>query len=1010
MSKPLSPLRSHLLALLLFALLTGVMTYPLPLQAWDHIENYGDPLLNTWIVAWDVHQLMRDPLHLFQANNFHPYPNTLAYSENLLTTAVLSIPFLLLTGNPVWVHNFFLLLSFLLCGWAAYLLVYDQTRSWVGGLVAGIIYGFAHYRWGHISHLQLLSAQWLPLVLLCLRHFVRWGHRPRDAAMAAGFFVLQALSCIYYAFYTALAVLLYLVTTMKREAWGVRRMSTALHAILAVGAVLSILVPVALPYLEVRAQVGEFGLEAQSGARLVAWISAAEGTLLGGLPPFNAFGRRSEHTFFPGVVALALALWGVLHTSCKLQVTSCKSSNELSTFNFQPVTFTEKSFYLALIILAWMLSLGPELRLIGGRGPIFKPLPYAFLYHLPGFSAMRVPARLGLLVMLGIAVLAGWGAAEGSYRLQVTSYKLQVKSRKFLKLSTCNFQLVTLSVIALMVVSYCPAPLHLRPIAVGSEVPLVYRWLAAQTPGSAIVELPSASSIWFLKNGVSPQRLARQQYFSVYHWQPMIMGYSGLYPPLFREHIDYLLHFPSHEGLAYLRGLDVRYIIIHWDELSKEARYELKRKLDHFAEKLSPVGWVGGDQVYALPSTEAKPPELELYCPSTVPSNGPYYAYLLVRTEKDRAIINSTPTRFRFQFEWQGDGGRRERGEGGGNLPLTIGPGTTVIPLALPRPPAPHSQLTIEAQITPYAIRTTQYATRITPCASCTTHHEVPIPGLEGKIWWVEQPYEQGLTLSHVILPRGHDYTAGDTVNVTLAWRNQVEGRGHVPTASVQIFDPAGNRVAQRDMVLANGLYRQKDWHAGEVILDRHLLTLPHWLPPGEYELLVSLYEPREVRALGPQLHVGTIAVQRPPFDPSLIEHQQRARLGERIALLGYSLSEEEVQPGDRVALTLFWEPLGPIHADYTVFTHLLGPQGIIAQADSQPCGGAYPTSRWTEGQIVEDRYEWLIPEDAPPGKYPIEVGMYLLDTGERLPVYDSEGERMEGDRALLGALKIIPR
>lgn len=1004
MSKP-PPLRSHLLALLLFTLLTGVMTYPLALQAWDHVENYGDPLLNTWIVAWDVHQLMRDPLHLFQANTFHPYPNTLAYSENLLTLAVLAAPLLLLTGNPIWVHNLLLLLSFILCGWTTYLLVYDQTRSWAGGVVAGVIYGFAHYRWGHISHLQLLSAQWLPLVLLYLRHFVQRGHQPRDAAMAAGFFVLQALSCIYYAFYTALAVLLYLVTTVKREAWSVGRTRSCaprstLHAILAAGAVLSLLVPIALPYLKARAQVGEFKLEAQSGARLVAWTSAAEGTLLGSLPPFNAFGRRSEHTFFPGFIALALATWGFLHT--------------------QNITHnTHRGFYLALIALAWVLSLGPELRLIGGRGPIFKPLPYALLYRLPGFSAMRVPARLGVLVMLGIAVLAGWGAAEGSHRLQVISCKLP-------KLSTCNLQLAILPVIALMAVSYCPAPLRLRPIAVGSDVPPVYRWLAAQAPGSTIVELPSASSLWFLKDGISPQRLARQQYFSVYHWQPMIMGYSGMYPPLFREHIDHLLHFPSREGLAYLRGLDVRYIIIHWDELPKEAGDELKRKLNHFAGQLLPIGWLGGDQVYELPSSEARPPELELYCPPTVPPDGPYYAYLLARTGKKRAIVNPNFIRFQFRFEWRDNSReagsvKREanvelrstlhalRSTRHGILPLTTGPGTTVIPLALPCPPAPNSQLTIEAQIPPYAIRLTQHAIRITQYTSRNAHQKVSIPGLEGEIWWVEQPYEQELTLSHVSLPRGREYTAGDTVNVTLAWRNETEGREHVPTASVQIFDPAGNKVAQRDMVLANGLYRQEDWHTGEVILDRHLLTLPPWLPPGEYEILVSLYETRKMRVLGPRLHVGTIAVQRPPFDPNLIEHRQWARLGKRIALLGYSLSEKEVRAGDRVALTLFWKPLSPIHADYTVFTHLLSPQGIIAQADSQPCGGAYPTSRWTAGQIVEDRYEWLIPKDALPGEYPIEVGMYLLDTGERLPAHGPEGEWMEGDRVLLGTLKIVP-
>ena len=936
------------------------MTYPLALRAWDSVENYGDPLLNTWILAWDVHQLLRDPLRLFQANSFHPYSNTLAYSENLLAIAALGAPFLLLTGNPIWVHNLLLLFSFIMCGWTAYLLVYDQSRSWAGGLVAGTVYAFAHYRWGHISHLQLLSAQWLPLVLLYLRHFIRRGWRPRHAVLAAGFFILQALSCTYYAFYAALTVLLYLLYALiARRLSADRRL---LWGAVALGAALLILTPVMVPYLHARAEVGEFELEAQSGARLVAWISAAKGTPLGSLPPFNAFGRRSEHTFFPGLVPLLLAVGGLLQRQIRL----------------------EKRFYVALTTLAWVLALGPELRLIGGQGPIFRPLPYALLYHLPGFSAMRVPARLGLLVMLGIAVLAGWGAVELHRRAGRWGAGL------------------VLALIALIVVSYYAAPLSTRPIAVGAEVPVVYRWLAAQATGSAVVELPSASSIWFLKDGISLPRLARQQYFSTYHWQPMLMGYSGMYPPAFGEHIDHLLHFPSRDGLAYLRGLDVHYVVIHWDELSGEERHALERGLRRFAEELTPVAWLGSDQVYALPSVERKAPAVELYCPPTAPPSGLYYAYLLAQTGEERAFVSLRPTRFRFQLEWRDEEGRLERREQGGTLPLTIGPGTTVVPLAISRPPAPDSRLTVEAQVLGRTIHARQMV------RGTTTASSVGIPDLRGELLWVEQRYEEGLILSHVTLPWGREYAAGDTVNVILAWRNEIEGREHVPAASVQIFDPAGNRVAQRDMVLANGLYRQKDWRAGEVILDRHLLTLSPWLPPGEYELLVSLYETQELHALGPRVHVGTIRVQRPPFDPGLIEHRRWARLGEEIALLGYSLSETQVQPGDRVALTLFWRALSPIGVDYTVFTHVLGPQGVITQADGYPCGGAYPTSQWAKDQVVEDRYSWTIPQDLAPGEYPIEVGMYLLDTGERLPVFNQQGERLEEDRVLLGSLTVV--
>ncbi|MGD8398442.1 MAG: hypothetical protein PVG11_06260, partial [Anaerolineae bacterium] len=68
-------------ALFLFAILSLVLTYPLPLHLADAVEDRQDALLNVWITAWDGHQLVADPLHLFEANIFHPYPRTLAYSE-----------------------------------------------------------------------------------------------------------------------------------------------------------------------------------------------------------------------------------------------------------------------------------------------------------------------------------------------------------------------------------------------------------------------------------------------------------------------------------------------------------------------------------------------------------------------------------------------------------------------------------------------------------------------------------------------------------------------------------------------------------------------------------------------------------------------------------------------------------------------------------------------------------------------------------------------------------------
>jgi hypothetical protein len=94
----------------------------------------------------------------------------------------------------------------------------------------------------------------------------------------------------------------------------------------------------------------------------------------------------------------------------------------------------------------------------------------------------------------------------------------------------------------------------------------------------------------------------------------------------------------------------------------------------------------------------------------------------------------------------------------------------------------------------------------------------------------------------------------------------------------------------------------------------------------------------------------------------------------------------------------LFWQ--GSAREDYTVFVHVVGASSAppLVQADSQPGAGTFPTSRWMAGQTIVDEYAL----EAPPGDYQVQVGMYLLATGKRLPAFDAAGERLANDRILL--------
>ncbi len=139
----------------------------------------------------------------------------------------------------------------------------------------------------------------------------------------------------------------------------------------------------------------------------------------------------------------------------------------------------------------------------------------------------------------------------------------------------------------------------------------------------------------------------------------------------------------------------------------------------------------------------------------------------------------------------------------------------------------------------------------------------------------------------------------------------------------------------------------------------------------------------------------------------SQIQHPEELRLGEKIAFLGYSVSSFEVGAGDILQLTLFWQALDEVGERYKVFTHVLDARShIVGQRDAEPVGGTRPTTTWEKGEIIADNYGVLVLPGTPPGEHQLEIGMYSLETGQRLPVL--EDAEVIGDRILLQAVRVM--
>jgi hypothetical protein len=124
---------------------------------------------------------------------------------------------------------------------------------------------------------------------------------------------------------------------------------------------------------------------------------------------------------------------------------------------------------------------------------------------------------------------------------------------------------------------------------------------------------------------------------------------------------------------------------------------------------------------------------------------------------------------------------------------------------------------------------------------------------------------------------------------------------------------------------------------------------------------------------------------------------------GDRMELLGFELAAEEIRPGDDLELTIYWRARAPMSHNYSVFVHLLEANDLtISQRDTYPGRGLFPTTLWKPGDAIADTYLIRVPANTfNPNQLTVEVGLYSLESGERLPVRDREGRDL-GDSVRL--------
>ncbi len=648
-------MKSNILILIVFAVLALVMTYPLVLHMHQALLEPGDSLLVAWTISWDVNKLINDPVNLFNANIFYPYKYTLAYSEHMIGIALTALPIYFFIHNPLVIYNLMLLLSFVLCGWGGYLLVYYLTGDRVAGITAGIIFAFCPYRFEQLGHLHVLSCQWIPFTLLFLHKLCNCRSRKwRYELGFAFFFFLQFISSGHNGLYLAAAViffLIYFAAQIRWRPWIVFSLTGVL------------LIPFYYPYLYLARVMGYERLAVE-----FELYSPQIGAYCAVLRENWLYGRylsrfcRPEAVMFPGIVPLILIFWGRIPKFKRAEMPLAHRRGVNRVINImivialliiavvlitgginlgitvmgvglkvadcaRPVAFllmlfflkavvnwqttknmirnlTKKlaaghgpeQYYWFLMIAAFLFSFGPVIRIMDKD---FIWGPYNLLYNFfPGFKGLRVPGRIYTLFILSLAVLAGFGVGRLRKASKRMFYTVEFpegipSTENRLKVITKRFSCLAWVIPVILLVEYLHVPLSLK-CWIGTKPPAVYRWLAEQPEETAILELPMPD--WYSQ---LPHEIG-YQYWSLYHGKRLVNGYSGYFPPIYWPVAERMKYFPDEDSIEIIRNLGVDMVIVHDWDIKRWGWPDVLAKMDNYSDIFSREWADNGDYVFKV--------------------------------------------------------------------------------------------------------------------------------------------------------------------------------------------------------------------------------------------------------------------------------------------------------------------------------------------------------------------------------------------------------------------------
>lgn len=238
--------------------------------------------------------------------------------------------------------------------------------------------------------------------------------------------------------------------------------------------------------------------------------------------------------------------------------------------------------------------------------------------------------------------------------------------------------------------------------------------------------------------------------------------------------------------------------------------------------------------------------------------------------------------------------------------------------------------------------------------------------------------------------PITNSLKGGSTLRPIIFWRGE-KSPAEALNIRIEVVDRQGHVWAEQDGEPRDGALPTSGWERGKTVADQYSLRLPPTMPPGEYELRVKVHPAADENyldayaadrgALGKDPLLARLYIEKntASFTASdLVKEQPLYELfvdmGE-IRFLGYYPILDAVSRNRPMSLGLYWRARGKPRGDYRVTVQLRDISGRIAfEQSARPAADSYPTTRWSEGEVLLDWHDFDLPANLATGSYSITV------------------------------------